>query len=91
MTEANFDSNPCPFLLKSSLVQEGEGWALVVAVGPNTRAGKAHAAIEEKKGFTPLQLKLDVVANKIAAYGSWAGLIIFACMIGRMYYEISQE
>lgn len=71
-------------------MKEGEGWALVVCVGEHTRAGKADAAIDEKKGFTPLQLKLDTVANMIGGIGMWAGLIIFGCMIGRMCWEISR-
>ncbi len=36
VTVSNYSHNPCPFILQSTLVESGEGRALVCAVGENT-------------------------------------------------------
>jgi magnesium-transporting ATPase (P-type) len=41
VTEKNYQHNPNPFLLAKTLVLQGQGLAMVLAVGPNTRAGMA--------------------------------------------------
>ena len=41
LTNENYRHNPCPFLLQGSLVENGTGKAVVLAVGDNTNQGKA--------------------------------------------------
>ena len=41
LTNENYRFNPCPFLLQGSLVENGQGKAVVLAVGDNTNQGKA--------------------------------------------------
>jgi hypothetical protein len=36
LTTENFSHMPCPFVLKSSLIETGNGKAIVMAVGPLT-------------------------------------------------------
>ncbi len=48
-----------PFLLSGSIISEGQGEAIVCAVGDNTRMGRIHASLEEADEPTPLQIKLE--------------------------------
>lgn len=63
LTKDNFRYNPCPFLLQGSLVEEGSGKAIVLAVGDNTNQGRAGLSMNIEGEQTPLQNKLDTIAN----------------------------
>lgn len=63
VTADNFSSNPVPFVLASTLAETGEGRALVAAVGRNTRAGRAERIMDIESELTPLQKKLESIAN----------------------------
>lgn len=91
LTGKNYYDNPKPFLLQSTLVETGDGRAIVCAVGELTRAGKVEKALDLDKDFTPLQKKLDTVANKIGLVGFWTAFLTFICMTGRMYYFIWRD
>lgn len=54
VTQDNYSHNPCPFILQSTLVESGQGKALVVAVGELTCAGKANRALDIESELTPL-------------------------------------
>lgn len=41
ITQNNQNHGPVPFVVKDSLVENGEGQAIVAAVGTMTRSGKA--------------------------------------------------
>jgi P-type E1-E2 ATPase len=41
ITDANYESNPNPFLIGKTLVNSGQGIAMVCCVGVNTRSGMA--------------------------------------------------
>ena len=41
LNNENYRHDPCPFLLQGSLVEDGTGKAIVLAVGDNTNQGKA--------------------------------------------------
>ena len=38
--ESSADQHPCPFILKGTLIEKGEGKAIVMAVGQSTQFGK---------------------------------------------------
>ena len=63
LTKENLKYNPCPFLLQGSLVETGSGTAVVLAVGDNTMQGKAGLSMNIEEEQTPLQNKLDTIAN----------------------------
>lgn len=63
LTNENYRHNPCPFLLQGSLVEEGSGKAVVLAVGDNTNQGRAGLSMNIEEEQTPLQNKLDTIAN----------------------------
>ena len=54
ITESNYVHNPNPFLLAKTLVVQGQGTALVCAVGSNTRSGMAEEKLNIKEEETPL-------------------------------------
>jgi magnesium-transporting ATPase (P-type) len=54
VTEANYESNPDPFLLGKSLIVNGMGTAIVCAVGVNTRSGMAEEKLNTEEDETPL-------------------------------------
>ena len=73
-----------------SLVVNGRGRALVVAVGENTEFGKVHqelSQVEDRK--SPLQLKIDEL-GKILAFTSSAAIAVIAMVgwiMGRPFLE----
>ena len=54
VTNENYRHNPCPFLLQGSLVENGSGKAVVLAVGDNTNQGKAGLSMNIEEEQTPL-------------------------------------
>jgi len=68
-----------PFLLSSTMVVEGTGRMLVVAVGSHSQAGKTMDLLNKPVEDTPLQVKLEGLADQIAKFGmTAAGLILVA-------------
>lgn len=55
VTEQNFLYNPNPFLFAKTLVQTGQGVAIICAVGVNTRSGMAEEKLNIEDEETPLQ------------------------------------
>ena len=66
-----------PFILSGSKVTEGIGTFLVTAVGVNSSHGKTMMSLREDTQTTPLQSKLNVLAEYIAKLGLAAGLLLF--------------
>lgn len=54
VTESTYIHNPNPFLLAKTLVVQGQGLALVCAVGTNTRSGMAEEKLNIEEEETPL-------------------------------------
>ena len=76
------DSGAQCTLLAKAKTPDGQGRALVVAVGPNTVAGVITLATQVKPQTTHLQRKLETVADKIGNVGfACAYLTIFAMLI----------
>ncbi|KAL8770073.1 MAG: hypothetical protein Q9209_004111 [Squamulea sp. 1 TL-2023] len=66
-----------PFIISGGKVTEGIGTFLVTAVGVNSSYGKTMMSLREDTQTTPLQSKLNVLAEYIAKLGLSAGLILF--------------
>jgi Ca2+-transporting ATPase len=66
-----------PFIISGSKVTEGIGTFLVTAVGVNSSHGKTLMSLREDAQTTPLQSKLNVLAEYIAKLGLAAGLLLF--------------
>ncbi|KAJ1666171.1 plasma membrane calcium [Coemansia sp. RSA 1646] len=71
------DENRDPFILSGAKVLEGVGKMVVVAVGARSFYGKIMMAMRQGEGAeTPLQRKLDVLAEQIAKYGMSAAILL---------------
>jgi len=77
---SNFEYNPSPFLLAKTFVKTGEGIAIVASVGVNTRAGMAGVKLDMEDEQTPLQEKLETIANQIGKVGLSVAVLTFIAM-----------
>ncbi|MCJ1314128.1 hypothetical protein MMC25_007808 [Agyrium rufum] len=66
-----------PFIISGARITEGIGTFLVTAVGVNSSHGKILMSLREDVQTTPLQSKLNVLAEQIAKLGLAAGLLLF--------------
>lgn len=66
-----------PFIISGSKVQEGTGTFVVTAIGVNSSYGRTAMALRTEQEDTPLQKKLNVLADWIAKVGGGAALILF--------------
>ncbi|CDW88443.1 calcium-translocating p-type pmca-type family protein [Stylonychia lemnae] len=74
VSENNVDHSPNPFLLANTLVASGQGVALVCAVGSHTRSGMAEEKLNIEDEETPLQGKLETIANEIGKVGLYVAI-----------------
>jgi Ca2+-transporting ATPase len=65
------------FILSGAQVTEGIGTFLVTSTGVNSSYGKTLMALREDPEVTPLQSKLNTLAEYIAKLGGAAGLLLF--------------
>lgn len=79
--------NDC-FLVSGGKVLEGVGEYVVIAVGPNSFNGRTMMALRGDTPPTPLQLKLNALAELIAKLGSLAGLILFSSLLIRFFVQL---
>lgn len=66
-----------PFIISGGKVSEGIGTFLVTGVGVNSSFGKMMISLQDEPQTTPLQSKLNVLAEYIAKLGLGAGLVLF--------------
>ncbi|EME50165.1 hypothetical protein DOTSEDRAFT_68884 [Dothistroma septosporum NZE10] len=70
-----------PFMISGGKVTEGFGRMLVTAVGINSSHGKTMLSLQESNDMTPLQAKLNKLAEYIAKIGSAAALLLFVVLL----------
>jgi len=87
VTESNYEFNPDPFLLGKTLVAQGQGTAMVCCVGVNSRSGQAEEKLQTEEDQTPLQQKLDGIANTLAKIGFKFFLLALLLGVGRCVYD----
>jgi len=66
-----------PFILSGAQVTEGVGSFMVTSTGVNSSYGKTLMSLREDPEVTPLQSKLNTLAEYIAKLGGAAGLLLF--------------
>jgi P-type Ca2+ transporter type 2C len=69
-----------PFILSGGKVSEGVGTFLVTSVGVNSSYGKTLMSLQDEGQTTPLQSKLNLLAEYIAKLGLAAGLLLFVVL-----------
>jgi Ca2+-transporting ATPase len=70
-----------PFILSGAKVSEGVGSFLVTATGVHSSYGKTMMSLREDSEVTPLQSKLNVLAEYIAKLGGAAALLLFIVLL----------
>ncbi|GAA6028517.1 hypothetical protein JCM8097_007260 [Rhodosporidiobolus ruineniae] len=76
------------FLISGSKVIEGVGRYVVTSVGRNSFHGKIMMSLQGDTEDTPLQLKLNALAELIAKLGSAAGLLLFTALMIRFFVQL---
>ncbi|OTB03628.1 hypothetical protein M426DRAFT_173820 [Hypoxylon sp. CI-4A] len=66
-----------PFIQSGGRVMEGVGTFLATSTGIHSSYGKTMMSLNEDPEITPLQSKLNVIAEYIAKLGGAAGLLLF--------------
>lgn len=66
-----------PFIQSGARVMEGVGTFLVTSTGIFSSYGKTLMSLNEDPEITPLQSKLNIIAEYIAKLGGAAGLVLF--------------
>ncbi|GJJ08344.1 hypothetical protein Clacol_002555 [Clathrus columnatus] len=79
------------FVLSGSKVIEGVGEYVVIAVGTKSFNGRIMMALRGDTENTPLQLKLNDLAELIAKLGSAAGLILFSVLMIKFFVQLKTE
>ncbi|KAI0833641.1 calcium-translocating P-type ATPase [Trametes gibbosa] len=76
------------FMISGSKVLEGYGSYVVIAVGTKSFNGRIMMALMGDTENTPLQIKLNNLAELIATLGSAAGLILFIALMIRFFVQL---
>eukprot|EP00250_Pteridium_aquilinum_P029769 c40095_g1_i1 orf=53-3082(+) len=81
-----------PFLLSGTMVQNGEGRMLVTAVGMRTEWGQLMSKLSEGgNSETPLQVRLNGVANIVGKIGLVFAVLTFVVLLIRFFIARSAE
>ena len=83
------ESNPkaSPFLLAGSKIEEGSGTMLIGAVGINSSTGQTEELLQEDPEPTPLEVKLEKIADLIGTIGFYVALATFIVLVGYTVYD----
>lgn len=77
-----------PFIISGSKVNEGTGTFLVTAVGVNSSYGRTMMSMQTEQEDTPLQMKLNILADWIAKFGGGAALVLFVVLFIKFLAEL---
>ena len=77
------------FIISGAKVSEGIGTFLVTAVGVNSSYGKTMVSLHQGSQPTPLQSKLNILAEYIAKLGLGAGLVLFVATFIRFLIQLN--
>lgn len=77
-----------PFILSGGKVSEGVGTFLVTSVGVNSSYGKTLMSLQDEGQTTPLQSKLNILADYIAKLGLAAGLLLFVVLFIKFLVQL---
>lgn len=79
-----------PFILSGAKVSEGMGTFLVTATGVHSSYGKMMLSLRDEGEVTPLQSKLNILAEYIAKLGGAAALLYFIVVFIKFLVEITR-
>lgn len=76
------------FMLSGAKVLEGTGVYIAVAVGPHSMYGRTLMSLQEEAEVTPLQEKLNNIAEGIARFGIGAAIVLFVALFIRFCAQL---
>lgn len=79
------------FMLSGAKVLEGNGYYMATGVGPNSIHGRIMLSLQHENEVTPLQEKLNRIADGIAKFGVISALILFIVLFIRFLVQISDH
>ncbi|WRT66112.1 calcium-translocating P-type ATPase, PMCA-type [Kwoniella shivajii] len=79
------------FLISGGKVLEGVGEYVVISVGTNSFNGRIMMSMRGDSENTPLQIKLNGLAELIAKLGAAAGLILFGSLMIRFFVQLKTD
>lgn len=85
--QTNKHSIPSPLIFSGTLVKEGNGWFIALAVGSSSKKGMIKDSVqanqENEDTKTPLEIKLDELATQIGYFGMVAAACTLIALIIR--------
>lgn len=86
------DEDSDNFLLAKSTIMSGKGVGIVCCVGENSQNGQAERKLDIDTEVTPLQAKLEIIADFIGWIGIYAAtLTFFASVINMLVFKYLNE
>lgn len=80
-----------PFMISGGKVTEGFGRMVVTATGIHSSYGKTMLSLQEDNDATPLQSKLNDLAEYIAKIGSAAALLLFIILLIKFLAQLPHD
>lgn len=80
-----------PFIQSGARVMEGVGTFMATSVGIHSSYGKTLMALNDDPEMTPLQSKLNIIAEYIAKLGGAAGLLLFIVLFIKFLVNLKHE
>ncbi|OXV11189.1 hypothetical protein Egran_01058 [Elaphomyces granulatus] len=77
-----------PFIISGAKVSEGVGRFLVTSTGVHSVHGRTLLSLQDEGQTTPLQSKLNVLAEYIAKLGLAAGLALFIVLLIKFWIQL---
>ncbi|CAD8093207.1 unnamed protein product [Paramecium sonneborni] len=77
-----------PFLISGTRCLDGNGYMLVLQVGQNTIQGQLKQLLNQDNPPTPLQQKLEGVAENIGKLGTLVAILTFIALMGHLLIDV---
>lgn len=78
-----------PYLISGAKVLSGLGNAVITAVGTNSIHGRTMMSLNHEPESTPMQVRLNDLAEGISKYGFLAAIVLFVVLFIRFCVEIA--
>jgi Ca2+-transporting ATPase len=75
-------------MISGSKIADGVGEYLVVAVGRKSFNGRLMMSLQGEAEATPLQVKLNRLADRIAQFGGGAGALLFTALMIKFFVQL---
>ena len=77
-----------PIVISGTSIAQGTAYCIAIAVGKNSKEGRISDLAEQEGENTPLEIKLDDIAEKVSLIGLGAGLIALVALFLRFFIRL---